>query len=87
MTESEELEQREQVMRGRAAQAALDFSHDFLIQKRALIISEIESGENYMYENLMAQKVYLIVLRDFENMLKSNIQLGEIAEEELKNNG
>ena len=87
MDEQEQQDLRKQVQDGRAAQITLNFLEDYLIQKRAFIINGLEQNENYMYENLMAQKVYLTVLRDFENMLKAYIQLGEIAEEELKENG
>ena len=87
MDEQEQQDLRKQVQDGRAAQITLNFLEDYLIQKRAFIINGLEQNENYMYENLMAQKVYLTVLRDFENMLKAYVQLGEIAEEELKENG
>lgn len=87
MDEQKQQDLRKQVQDGRAAQITLNFLEDYLIQKRAFIINGLEQNENYMYENLMAQKVYLTVLRDFENMLKAYVQLGEIAEEELKENG
>lgn len=87
MEEQEQQDLRKQAQDGRAAQITLNFLDDYLIQRRAFIIGELEKGENYMYENLITQKIYLIVLRDFENMLKSYIQLGEIAEEELSKNG
>ena len=87
MDEQEQQDLQKQVQNGRAAQITLNFLENYLLQKRAAVINDLEKGDNYMYESLMAQKVFLCVLRDFENMLKAYVQLGEIAEKELNENG
>lgn len=86
MTEEKEIELREQAKNGREAELALKFLDVFLIQERAFAIQEIETSDNLMYETLLAQKIFLSIMRKFENMLKSFIDLGEIAEKELNEN-
>ncbi len=86
MTESEELELREQAERGRKAQIATEFLEQFLTQQRAYVFAMLETvkiGENK--ELILTFAMYLQILRKFEEDIKAFIQLGEIAEDELKN--
>ena len=87
MTEQEELELREQAETGRKAKIALEFLDYFLTLKRAVRLNEIETSKDISYETLLAQKISLMELKEFENWLKSNIDNGEIAEKELNENG
>ena len=86
MTESEELEQRKQAERGRKAQIATEFLEQFLTQQRAYVFAMLETikiAENK--EAILTFAMYLQILRKFEDDIKVFIQLGEIAEDELKN--
>ena len=86
MTEQEELELREQAEKGRKAKTALEVLDEFLVIRRALIINRVQTSEDISYERLLAQKIGLMELQELENWLKSNIDSGEIAEQELNEN-
>ena len=83
MTEQELTELREQAEKGRKAKIAQEFLDEFLLQERARILNEGETSDKYMYEDLLFNKIYLIVLRHLENSIKLYTDIGEIAEKEL----
>ena len=89
MTEQEELELRERAEKGRKAKIAAEFLDEFILCKRAYLINKLESSnqDDFLYESLLPIKCSLVVLREFTNWLKSNTDIGEIAESELNKNG
>ncbi|MBR2208545.1 MAG: hypothetical protein IJ859_07015 [Synergistaceae bacterium] len=88
MTEQEQTELRERAEKGRKAKIASEFLDEFLAKQRAFTLQDLETNkEKITYEDLLFSKIFLIVLRSFENMLNFYINNGEIAEKELNNNG
>ena len=87
MTEQKELELREQAEKGRRAKIALEVLDEFLTLKRATIINKIQTSLDFTYERILAQKISLMALNELENWIGTQIQLGEIAEKEINENG
>lgn len=86
MTDKELSELREQAELGRKNKIAKEVINDFLLYERAYGVNDLETGNKFMYEDLMFSKIYLMVLRKLENRITAFIDSGEIAEKELNEN-
>ena len=80
-------ELREIADKGRKAKIASDFMHDFLTQERAKIIFTLETKLFDNKDDVLGLVLYLRILRNFENNVKTCIDAGDIAQKELNENG
>ena len=87
MTEQELQDLREQSEKGRKAKIAIEFLNDFLIQERATTINHLETGGFLNPQDLEPPVIYLRLLRKLEMTAQSFIDMGDIAEKELTENG
>lgn len=83
----EELDLQYQVEYGRKAKATQDFLNEFLLFERAKTIGAIENGDYSETKELENFACYLQILKKFELNIAMHMQIGEIAEKELNNNG
>lgn len=86
MTEEYEEELRQDAETGRRYRIAMEVWREFLDNNREEIVRHMESA---MLEDSALQRLnaVLLVMKEFRDVSYRNIQRGEIAEEELSQNG
>ena len=78
---------QQQVDYGRTAKAAQDFLGDFLLKERTQTLYTLEHLPLNDLTNMQALVAYLQSLSSFEKSTTMYIDIGEIAEKELNENG
>ena len=87
LREKEQQDLREIVDRGRKAKITSEFMQDFLTCERANIIFALETKIFAKQDDAFELILYLRVLRQFDNFVKTCIDAGDIAQKELNENG
>ena len=87
MTEQEEQDLRAVAELGRKVKISAEIFKYYILQKRAGIIDRIETGNYLENENPDVLALKMQLLKDFELWGQSCIDMGEIAEKELEENG
>ena len=84
MDEEYQQELQERAEYGRKAKITSEFLKDFLLEQRAAVIFKLESNEPMTADEALEYRRWLRLFSEFNNRAHSYIQLGEMAEEELK---
>lgn len=87
---SAEQEREEQIARaelGRKYKAANEVLDEVINEQRENVIRQLESADFGQDSDAIGLVLYLRVIKIFHDMIKAKIDLGEIAEKELSEDG
>ena len=87
MTEQERQDLQQQAEYGRKVEAAQEFLGDFLLRERTQTIFRLENCNADNIQELQSMVLYLQCLSSFEKNMNAFIEIGELAEKELNENG
>mgnify|MGYP006988849881 CR=1 FL=1 len=87
LTEQEQEDLREIVDKGRRAKIVFDFITEYLINERARVMRSLEIDTYTKSDELLEPVIYLRLMRRFENSIKTQIDAGDLAEKELREDG
>ena len=87
LTEQEQEDLREIIDKGRRAKIVFDFITEYLINERARVMRSLEIDTYTKSDELLEPVIYLRLMRRFENSIKTQIDAGDLAEKELREDG